>query len=1084
MSNRGDSKEDLFQRLLELEYGLLDEPEAQELRQRIESDEAVARLHAEVQRTRGLLSEAAVVDAPKIVLEPPRSSNYVRSGRSHRRNRTGWTSFLAIAAALLVSFGVGGEWWFKTAAHRVTNESIVINLAGPATAMAGGITPVEIQTQNLRDEPIAAKVDVAWFDGQGRSVVQKQVATDQTGQATVFLPTNGDSGAPFKLVASRPATPSVSTSIRPEYAPRVTRLSTDRPIYRPGERLYFRALTLERESFKPVEKGNVEFDLRDPKGNKVPDGSLALPIVQGVAAGSINLSPNLMEGNYRLTANSPSQEFVEQSRFIEIHAFREPRLRKRLEFDAPSIAAGSTLKGELIVENDDGQPLSDAPVHVQAELDNKVIQNHDVTLDKEGKTPLSFSIPGSVRQGPLHVDISVGKGVNAEQLHRQIPLTQGPLDLEFFPESGPLIAGLRTQVYFQAFDVNSKPVAVRGRIVDDRGTEVAKFDAEHQGRGRFEMQPEVRRTYRVELTQPEGATSVRSFPDVVTDQEVILHGGKGVFEGNEPLELAVISSAQNIPFIVSAYCRQVPVGFVIGRTIKGKLPIRLNVLDGTDGVVRVTVFDRRATPIKPVAERLVYRRPVQKLSLSVTADTSNTSPQSIKVRAVNEKGAPAGGATLGVSIVDQRILELSQEKPSGIDAHFLLLSEVRRPQDIEDADFLLRDDSASASALDLVLGTHGWRQFRPAMLQNFIAATTRDELPSNPATVQEPVFSDNVSAVQETVKQQLAALQVDQQWYRITAIVGLVVLAVSFLVIRSRPLRYLSGFAGLVILGLLVWQLTGTTREMSRLPDQATTISPTAPSNVAAPSDPRPTSEEGGEKLTPTAPELTQAAPPPVPVPAQGAYALAEIERPAPASAAVAGRADQSAEKLESLAVPSSEAPKDAVMAKEISRPSMVADAMDQKKKSVASKGIAPTGSDRLLLPATTAPVVPPVESGPSGGAAPSPASRFAEGSRSFAASREVERAPSRPGNMMFGVERSFSPSFRPNLAWEFAQNPTTYWNPLLSTDENGNASISFDPSPKKVTYVISIEGHTTEGRLGSIRTEWKRPDAAPSPSK
>lgn len=1085
MSDPGDSKEDLFQQLLELEYGLLDEPEARELRQRIESDPEVARLHAEVHRTRGLLAEAAVIEVPKVVLERPRSTSYVRSSRSHRRHRAGWTSFLGVAAALLVSLGIGGEWWFGQAANQVTNESVVINLAGPATAMAGGLTPVEIQTQNLRDEPVAAHIDVALIDDQGRSIAQKQVATGRTGQATVFLPTASASNSPFTLVASRPSTPSAATSIRPEYAPRVTRLSTDRPVYRPGERLYFRALTLERESFKPVDKGTIEFDLRDPKGNKLPEGSNSLPIIQGVAAGSVSLSPNLAEGTYRLTANSPTQEFVEQSRQIEIRAFREPRLRKRLELDAPSVTAGSTLKGELIVENVDGKPLSDAPVHVQAELDNMVIQNHEVTLDKEGKTQFFFSIPNLVRQGPLNIDVSVGKGVNAEQLHRQVPLTQGPLDLEFFPESGSLIAGLRTQVYFQAFDVNSKPVSVEGRIVDDLGTAVAEFKAEHQGRGRFEMLPEIRRTYRVELSHPEGATSIRSFPNVVTDQEILLHGGKGVFEGNEPFDLALISSAPNIPFIVSAYCRQVPVGFVLGRTIKGKLPIRLNVLDGTDGVVRVTVFDRRTTPIKPVAERLVYRRPVQKLSLSVKPDDSSTSPQSVSVHAVNEKGAPAAGATLGVSVIDQRILELSQERPSGIDAHFLLLSEIRRPQDIEDADFLLRGDAASASALDLVLGTHGWRQFRPAMMQNVIAAASPDQWGMNPSAVQEPVFSDNVSAVRETVKQQLATLHVDQQWYRVTTFVGLVVLVVSFIAIRSRSFRWISAVMGVFVLGLLLWQLNQSRHELSRGPDQVSAPSSPALQNSSTPEG---LPEQQRDQLAPApmSPQLQPAAPvpPPMPVAVENESGVQVVT---PGSVSPESLEQESPNQVEDLAPQPKEVAKYKIVPKEENRPPSLAESLDQKK-SLAEKAIEPAPSERLGRPAKDTFTPPTAEpSAAVGGAAapPQPMDRYAENSRSFAAASETERpTPPRPRMMMFGVERNFSASFRPNLAQEFVQNPTAYWNPLLSTDENGNATISFDPASNKVTYVISIEGHTAEGRLGSVRTEWRRPDPAPLPSK
>ncbi|HEY7423984.1 MAG TPA: alpha-2-macroglobulin family protein, partial [Gemmataceae bacterium] len=43
--------------------------------------------------------------------------------------------------------------------------------------------------------------------------------------------------------------------------------------------------------------------------------------------------------------------------------------------------------------------------------------------------------------------------------------------------------------------------------------------------------------------------------------------------------------------------------------------------------------------------------------------------------------------------------------------HFLLTTEVRRPEDLEYADFLLGSHPQAAEALDLLLGTQGWRRF-------------------------------------------------------------------------------------------------------------------------------------------------------------------------------------------------------------------------------------------------------------------------------------------------------------------------------------------------------------------------------------
>ena len=45
----------------------------------------------------------------------------------------------------------------------------------------------------------------------------------------------------------------------------------------------------------------------------------------------------------------------------------------------------------------------------------------------------------------------------------------------------------------------------------------------------------------------------------------------------------------------------------------------------------------------------------------------------------------------------------------------------------------------------------------------------------------------------------------------------------------------------------------------------------------------------------------------------------------------------------------------------------------------------------------------------------------------------------------------------------------TLYWNPLIKTDENGNATISFRTSDVDGRYKVTIEGMTSEGEIFRI---------------
>jgi hypothetical protein len=83
----------------------------------------------------------------------------------------------------------------------------------------------------------------------------------------------------------------------------------------------------------------------------------------------------------------------------------------------------------------------------------------------------------------------------------------------------------------------------------------------------------------------------------------------------------------------------------------------------------------------------------------------------LSLTARNEEGNPAG-AVVALQVVDKRILTLADEKTfRSMPAHFLLTTEIRRPEDLEYADFLLSDNDPARTTLDLLLGTQGWRRF-------------------------------------------------------------------------------------------------------------------------------------------------------------------------------------------------------------------------------------------------------------------------------------------------------------------------------------------------------------------------------------
>ena len=128
------------------------------------------------------------------------------------------------------------------------------------------------------------------------------------------------------------------------------------------------------------------------------------------------------------------------------------------------------------------------------------------------------------------------------------------------------------------------------------------------------------------------------------------------------------------------------------------------------GVLRVTVFTRGETPV-PLAERLVFVEPSRKIALSVSPTPHHVSPGSLVTLTLTAKdcltGIPVKGALIGLAVSDATTLDLVplRKRVPRLPAMVYLEDEIG-------SEFVSSAATMeSAQALDLLLGTQGWRRF-------------------------------------------------------------------------------------------------------------------------------------------------------------------------------------------------------------------------------------------------------------------------------------------------------------------------------------------------------------------------------------
>ncbi|MEZ6089599.1 MAG: MG2 domain-containing protein [Pirellulaceae bacterium] len=511
-----------------------------------------------------------------------------------------------------------------------------------------------------------------------------------------------------------------------------TFLTTDKPIYRPGETIWFRSLTLERSTMKPNVDVPIRFELLDPSDAVISGAAVDGVSDRGVGNGSFTIPQSAAGGEYTLVARSLDGFFPEESRKLQVRGYRVPRFKKQLEFRRRSYGPGDDVQVDFSATRAEGGPLVDAELRIVATVDGDTIYTATGRTEGDGSYLVTFSLPRFISTGDGRLSIMIDDGGTRETATETIPIQIGRVDVEFYPEGGYLVSELKNRVYFVARNPMGQPIHIEGEIVASDGRHVTDVATHVDGMGRFAFVPEANERYLLKITSPTDIANSPELPTIAGDLPVIETGG-GVFDVGQPIGLTV-RSHQRRTMIVQASCR--------GRLLyqkehvfpSGATKLSLPVPREAGGVVRLTLLSGDTKPARPLVERLVYCRNDQELSVNVVESGVNEDvqagskalsesesqevaafgspgrPMRLTLQVTDGQGRPTP-AMLGVVVVDDAALSMDDRERPMMRTHFLLTGEIEKPEDLEHANFYLSDSADANKSLDLLLGTQGWRRF-------------------------------------------------------------------------------------------------------------------------------------------------------------------------------------------------------------------------------------------------------------------------------------------------------------------------------------------------------------------------------------
>lgn len=581
----------------------------------------------------------------------------------------------------------------------------VLRIVGQQTYLAGGSAAVRVVVTDTRNDAIegstSLQIELLAPEQKPRTLYSGKLNRRGTTEAQFRLPAGFTGQATLRYAADTPiGSTEYLQSIRIEDKASIL-LTTEKPIYQPGQTIHVRALALDRARHESVGKRDLTFELEDSRGNKVFRKATQTDKF-GIASAEFGLADEVNLGSYHLRA---LMEGNTAELTVNVERYVLPKFKVAVDLSTANLSnkdaktkhgyrPGDHVTGTIRANYFFGKAVEGGEVSLKASaIDVQIYEaaNTKGKTDDKGEYHFDFALPTYFAGRPLSqgaarvlIEATVKDSAgHSETRGEPIMVSESPLLVTAVPEGGTLIPNLDNQVYLLASYPDGKPaqadLVVRAANHPDQ---IAHTDA--GGVAVIRLQSNGGANLQVEARDPEGSRANLSVPiqSRTGDEQILLRPDKAVYRPGERMQLTVLSTHQR----GGAYLDIVREGqTVLTRDVdlsNGRAELSLTVTPDLAGTLDVNayLFGRDARPVGD--HRLVFVQPADELKIETSTDRPEYKPGEdarIRFRVSNSRGEGVQAA-LGIQVVDEAVFALAEKQPGFAKVFFYLEQEVLKPR--------------------------------------------------------------------------------------------------------------------------------------------------------------------------------------------------------------------------------------------------------------------------------------------------------------------------------------------------------------------------------------------------------------------
>ncbi len=471
-----------------------------------------------------------------------------------------------------------------------------------------------------------------------------------------------------------------------------TLLTTDKPIYQPGQTIHIRSLTLNQPELKPLADSPVTFEIEDAKGNKL--GKITAQTDQyGIAHTDFVLANELNLGTWRIRVITDASQ---QEKTVNIERYVLPKYKINFTPDHPFYQPGQTIKGTIQADYFFGKPVANAKVKITCSKFDVAYEQFQIiegrTSDSgqymfEAQLPDHF-VGQPLQDGKASVKIDVeliDTADHQETITRNLTITAEPIIIAAAAESGQLITGLTNYIYLVTTyaDGTPAPCTLTWQNAPNAPIETKTDDG---GFAQFAITPTDSTPEMQLFAQDERGQKAQKNIQLPTappnEQSLLLRLDHALYKVGDEIKLTALSTQQTGTLYLDIIKDSQT---FLTRTLElrnGRAQDTVAIDATLSGTVQITAWLLGPEGIATRDHKIILIDPANDLNIQITGTDRTYLPGTsaelqFNVTDKNGKGLPAA---LGLIVVDEAVYALQENQPGLEKIYFYLEQEITKPR--------------------------------------------------------------------------------------------------------------------------------------------------------------------------------------------------------------------------------------------------------------------------------------------------------------------------------------------------------------------------------------------------------------------